>query len=474
MIRSDMTPESTVPHTADGEKPDSPQNQPPDSLQGAQGRDTHKAVQDVQKDVRALPSSISIPEIEGEMLVLRPAVWEDCEKLDELDAFHDSARITGKSKEAERSTVRAWVSRYLSWSRGELRAQESFSDPEARGVIAWSMFAQSDLTGSDDKNESDGNGFVLIGMVFLIDIDGWAKSARIQVLLGRDYRSRGFSRDAMPRVMTYGFAPEPAGLGMHRIWVGVPQRNTRASTVYKSLGFTTEGNSRDALWDNGNERYQDLEVQGMLADEFDPIGSLEAFGMRPIMTNPGIREAMSMHEHSVEIEQHRSFVRNVADISFDDEASAAVSNRENWRGNHIDGYDGYDGYGPEEGTDGPDGIPSQIGQQDVADASEVTAQGGDSTGAGTSAQQGTTGDPGSARRPGDPVGSSISNSPDGTGPEADGRETSGISDRPGEAAGQDSAEAPDTSDTLHGSGPSGTSQKVPWWRRLGRNRRRDQ
>lgn len=471
MTRSDMTPESTVPHTADGEKLDSPQNQPPDSPQGAQGRDTHKGMQDVQKDVRALPSSISIPEIEGEMLVLRPAVWEDCEKLDELDAFHDSARITGKSKEAERSTVRAWVSRYLSWSRGELRAQESFSDPEARGVIAWSMFAQSDLTGSDDKNESDGNGFVLIGMVFLIDIDGWAKSARIQVLLGRDYRSRGFSRDAMPRVMTYGFAPEPAGLGMHRIWVGVPQRNTRASTVYKSLGFTTEGNSRDALWDNENERYQDLEVQGMLADEFDPIGSLEAFGMRSIMTNPGIREAMSMHEHSIEIEQHRSFVRNVADISFDDEASSAVSNRENWRGNHIDGYDGY---GPEEGTDDTDGIPSQIGQQDIADAAEVTAQGGDSTGAGTSAQQGSTGDPGSARKSGDPAVPGISNSPDGTGSEAGKQGASGISGGPDETVGQDSAEATDTSDTLHGSGPSGTSQKVPWWRRLGRNRRRDQ
>ncbi|WP_394956730.1 GNAT family N-acetyltransferase [Scardovia wiggsiae] len=471
MTRSDMTPESTVPHTAGGEKLDSPQNQPPHSPQGAQGRDTHKGMQDVQKDVRALPSSISIPEIEGEMLVLRPAVWEDCEKLDELDAFHDSARITGKSKEAERSTVRAWVSRYLSWSRGELRAQESFSDPEARGVIAWSMFAQSDLTGSDDKNESDGNGFVLIGMVFLIDIDGWAKSARIQVLLGRDYRSRGFSRDAMPRVMTYGFAPEPAGLGMHRIWVGVPQRNTRASTVYKSLGFTTEGNSRDALWDNGNERYQDLEVQGMLADEFDPIGSLEAFGMRPIMTNPGIREAMSMHEHSIEIEQHRSFVRNVADISFDDEASSAVSNRENWRGNHIDGYDGY---GPEEGTDDTDGIPSQIGQQDIADAAEVTAQGGDSTGAGTSAQQGSTGDPGSARKSGDPAVPGISNSPDGTGSEAGKQGASGISGGPDETVGQDSAEATDTSDTLHGSGPSGTSQKVPWWRRLGRNRRRDQ
>ena len=305
MTRSDMTPESTVPHTADGEKLDSPQNQPPDSLQGAQGRDTQKDTQDARKDARALPSSISIPEIRGEMLVLRPAVWEDCEKLDELDAFHDSARITGKSKEAERSTVRAWVSRYLSWSRGELRAQESFSDPEARGVIAWSMFAQSDLTGSDDKNESDGNGFVLIGMVFLIDIDGWAKSARIQVLLGRDYRSRGFSRDAMPRVMTYGFAPEPAGLGMHRIWVSVPEKNSRSISVYQSLGFVPSGTSRDALWDVENNKYQDLIVMDTLVDEYDPIRSLDAFGMHLIEDNPGVKEALSAREHSIAIQQNK-------------------------------------------------------------------------------------------------------------------------------------------------------------------------
>ena len=38
----------------------------------------------------------------------------------------------------------------------------------------------------------------VIGMIFLIDIDGWARSARIQVVLGKDYRGRGYSRDIMP------------------------------------------------------------------------------------------------------------------------------------------------------------------------------------------------------------------------------------------------------------------------------------
>lgn len=281
---------------------------------------------------RKLPTTIAIPEIEGEMLVLRPATWEDCLRLDGLDAFHDSAVITGKSEKAERDTVHAWVSRSLAWSEGNLRTEKSFDDPEARGLIAWSMF-----TSAVDDDQPDGQPLseAFIGMIFLVDIDAWASSARIQVLLGRDYRSRGFSRDAMPRVMTYGFAPRPAGLGLHRIWVAVPQSNSRSSTVYKSLGFTSEGDSRDALWDQENQRYQDLEVLGTLADEFDPIGSLEAFGMRPIMTNPGINEAMAMHEHSVQMHKKDSFIKSVADITFDEGESESGSPRKQW--NHMDG-----------------------------------------------------------------------------------------------------------------------------------------
>ena len=70
--------------------------------------------------------------------------------------------------------------------------------------------------------------------------------------------------------MTFGFAPEPAGLGMHRIWVGVPEKNTRSISVYQSLGFVPSGTSRDALWDAENNKYQDLIVMDTLADEYDP------------------------------------------------------------------------------------------------------------------------------------------------------------------------------------------------------------
>lgn len=106
--------------------------------------------------------------------------------------------------------------------------------------------------------------------------------------------------------MTFGFAPEPAGLGMHRIWVGVPEKNTRSISVYQSLGFMPSGTSRDALWDAENNKYQDLIVMDTLADEYDPIASLDAFGMHVLEDNPGVKEALSMREHSVSIRKRNA------------------------------------------------------------------------------------------------------------------------------------------------------------------------
>jgi hypothetical protein len=104
--------------------------------------------------------------------------------------------------------------------------------------------------------------------------------------------------------MTYGFAPEPAGLGMHRIWVAVPEQNSRSCSVYQSLGFEPSGASRDALWDAENNKYQDLIVMDTLVDEYDPIRSLDAFGMHVIEDNPGVQEAMSAREHSIAIRKN--------------------------------------------------------------------------------------------------------------------------------------------------------------------------
>ncbi|MCH9276492.1 GNAT family N-acetyltransferase [Bifidobacterium amazonense] len=256
-----------------------------------------------QETSRELPARIVIPPIKGEMVHLRPATVEDLPKLDELDAYYNASRITGKDAQAERAVVHTWVRRSVAWAHGQAASESGVGDPESRRTIAWAVLTDSDHDddGRIDAAETDN----VIGMVFLIDVDGWARSARIQVVLGKDYRGRGYSRDMMPRVMTYGFAPEPAGLGLHRIWVAVPEKNTRSLSVYQSLGFVKTGSSRDALWDAENSRYQDLIVLDTLFDEYDPIRSLDAFGMHVIEDNPGMREALAIREHSIAIQQRR-------------------------------------------------------------------------------------------------------------------------------------------------------------------------
>ena len=255
----------------------------------------------VDEQPRELPARIVIPPIRGEMVHLRPATVEDLKYLDKLDAYAGATRITGKDETAERSVVHAWVRRSVAWTEGRTTVESGVGDPEFRRTMAWAILTDAD---HDDDHEVDAASTDnVIGMIFLIDIDGWSRSARIQVILGKEYRGRGYSRDAMPRVMTYGFAPEPSGLGMHRIWVAVPEQNSRSVSVYQSLGFVPSGTSRDALWDAANHKYQDLVVMDTLVDEYDPIRSLEAFGMHVLEDNPGVREALSARQHSIAIAQ---------------------------------------------------------------------------------------------------------------------------------------------------------------------------
>lgn len=275
-----------------------------------------------QEVTRELPPRIVIPPIKGEMVHLRPATVDDLPRMDELDAYYGASRITGKDAQAERAVVHTWVRRSVAWSHGQTPDESGVGDPESRRTIAWAVLTDAD---HDEDGQTDAASTAnVIGMIFLIDIDGWSRSARIQIVLGRDYRGRGYSRDLMPRVMTYGFAPEPVGLGMHRIWVAVPEQNTRSRSVYRSLGFEPSGTSRDALWDAENNKYQDLIVMDTLVDEYDPIRSLDAFGMHLIEDNPGVQEALSAREHSIAIQKNT--VSTQAGVRVDDAAPTDAEN----------------------------------------------------------------------------------------------------------------------------------------------------
>lgn len=267
----------------------------------------------------SLPISIVVPHIKGEMQELRPATIDDMDAMETIGAFSAASAISGRSSQAEKSIVNAWVRDSMAWQRGAVDMESVFAANGYTRTMAWTSTIESPSAAdsADDVDSVDGTNSAndagnakakaperrVIGMIFLHTIDARAHSAQVQVILGKDYRGRGYSRDAMPRVMTYGFAPAPTGLGLHRISVSVPEKNARTLSVYQFLGFTQEGLFRDALWDSENDKYQDRYLLATLADEYDPVRSLDAFGMRIIPDNPGVKEALAAHQHSVEIEQ---------------------------------------------------------------------------------------------------------------------------------------------------------------------------
>ena len=333
------------------------------------GRDNNRPQTQAERpdDVasRQLPDRIEIPYIRGEMLHLRPAVIADLTAMDQLEAFYNSTGITGKGPNAERAVVNAWVRRSVAWSKGLAARDSGVGDPESRRTLAWAMVtdADTDQDGSPDADATKG----VIGMIFLIDVDGWSRSARIQVVLGRHFRGRGYSRDAMPRIMTYGYAAAPTGLGLHRIWVAVPEKNTRSISVYQSLGFMISGTSRDALWDAENGKYQDQIVMDALVDEYDPIRSLNAFGMHVIRENPGVAEALVAHGYAADEDG------GISGAKFKESTSASQDSRTSSEqislapksglhsGKSADGHAGSDGRNDEKA--GP-------GRKDAEDAGE--------------------------------------------------------------------------------------------------------
>lgn len=410
-----------------------------------------------EESPRKLPPRITIPQIHGEMVHLRPAALEDLAMLDGLEAFYNASGITGKDRQSERAAVHTWVRRSVAWVHGQTPAESGVGDPESRRTVAWSILTTADRDDVRDEGAEE----KVIGMIFLIDIDGWARSARIQVVLGKDYRGRGYSRDATPRVMTYGFASQPSGLGMHRIWVAVPEKNTRSLSVYQSLGFVPSGTSRDALWDAENCKYQDLIVMDTLVDEYDPIRSLDAFGMHVFEDNPGVKEALSAREHSIalhkrEAEEHKSqdakrtsgaTAKNGGDALPKDSRRAGTPESDD-RGNGADRDAG--SAQPRTGNDhgAPDGASPKRGARGHGHGDDVRGR--------------------SDRGGGDRGGAvSASTEVDGVSSESGKREDASAQER--DSAGDGGEES--------GSWPFISSRrktsKAAWWRNLGRSRKRD-
>jgi RimJ/RimL family protein N-acetyltransferase len=81
-----------------------------------------------------------------------------------------------------------------------------------------------------------------VGNVVLDRIDTHLQSARLSIYLGEpSARGHGVASAALRLALDHGFS----GLGLHRIWLTVHERHTRAALLYTRLGFRLEGILRD-------------------------------------------------------------------------------------------------------------------------------------------------------------------------------------------------------------------------------------
>lgn len=90
-----------------------------------------------------------------------------------------------------------------------------------------------------------------IGMVGLFDIDKINKSASVFIIIGDDkFHGQGVGKKAMNFIVNYGFKK----LNLHKIKLGVAEKNIGAIKCYETVGFKKEGICKDEFLING--KYQ--------------------------------------------------------------------------------------------------------------------------------------------------------------------------------------------------------------------------
>jgi len=99
-----------------------------------------------------------------------------------------------------------------------------------------------------------------IGECDLSEIDRHNRRAEVGFLFTKAYWGQGYAREAMERVIAYGFGE----LGLERLWARFHDGNTASQRLLERLGFTYEGRLRAHVVRDGARR--DCFVYGRLRD----------------------------------------------------------------------------------------------------------------------------------------------------------------------------------------------------------------
>lgn len=101
-----------------------------------------------------------------------------------------------------------------------------------------------------------------IGVVSLINLDFKNRSAECIIDIGdKSMWGKGIGFESMSLLVHYAFSE----LNLHRLSLQVFSFNQNAISLYEKLGFKVEGQSREALYRDG--QYHDVILMGLLKDE---------------------------------------------------------------------------------------------------------------------------------------------------------------------------------------------------------------
>jgi RimJ/RimL family protein N-acetyltransferase len=88
----------------------------------------------------------------------------------------------------------------------------------------------------------------LIGNAAIVHIDYTERKADVGILIGeKDYWSKGYGTDALTVLLGYMFDE----LNMERIWLYADERNEKAQSCYRKVGFRKEGVLRHNRYKDG-------------------------------------------------------------------------------------------------------------------------------------------------------------------------------------------------------------------------------
>lgn len=100
-----------------------------------------------------------------------------------------------------------------------------------------------------------------VGHCILYDLENPDNAVLLKRIIVRE-KGKGYGRAALGEIASYVFTV----LKANRLWLDVRAFNTRAETLYQSVGFVYEGTQRKASLLDGE--YYDLKLYGMLRDEY--------------------------------------------------------------------------------------------------------------------------------------------------------------------------------------------------------------